>query len=55
MKNLFFISVLILISLHSALGQGKGMIKGIVKEKSSNETLVGAHIILKQAITILVL
>jgi len=48
MRKLFLISVITLISFHAVLGQGKGMIKGVVKEKSSNETLVGAHIILKQ-------
>ena len=29
-------------------GQGKGMVYGTIKERSGNETLVGAHVIIKQ-------
>ncbi|MEA3478739.1 MAG: TonB-dependent receptor [Bacteroidota bacterium] len=43
------IVLLVLISFFQYVhGQGKGMLRGIVKEKASNEILVGAHIILKQ-------
>ena len=46
--KLCFTSVFLLLLLQVVTGQDYGYFKGVVKEKATGETLVGAHVILKK-------
>jgi iron complex outermembrane receptor protein len=48
MKRFLITSFLLLVSMVMVRGQDKGVVRGTITEKTSGETLVGAHVILKQ-------